>query len=206
MAINSDNKCPFGAHLQKYWDRRYDLFSRFDDGIKIDEAGLYSVTPEKIALEQAKKMNCKTAVDAFCGVGGNAIAFARVCDKVFAIEKDKTRLEMARHNTEVYGVADKITFILGDFFIEAPKIKAEGIFIDPPWGGPEYKKLEGFKLVNFVPDGNEILKLSFKYFKKVAIKVPDFFDFGELNNFGKNYEVQDNMINGEVGFRTVYFL
>lgn len=206
MAISSDNKCPFGTHLQKYWDRRYNLFLRFDEGIKIDKVGLYSTTPEKIALEQAKKMNCKTVVDAFCGVGGNAIAFAQVCDKVFAIEKDKSRLEMARHNAEIYGVADKIIFILGDFLTEAPNIKAEGVFIDPSWGGPEYKKLEGFKLVNFIPDGNEILKLSFKYFKKVAIKVPDFFDFGELKKFGKDYEVQDNMINGEVGFRTVYFL
>lgn len=112
---------------------------------------------------------------------------------------------MARHNARVYGVADKIIFILGDFFIEAPKIKADGVFIDPPWGGPEYKALEGFKLNNFFPDGSEILKLSFKYFRKVALKVPDFFDFKELDKFGKKYKVQDNMINNEVGFRTVYY-
>lgn len=112
---------------------------------------------------------------------------------------------MARRNSEIYGVAGKIEFILGDFFIEAPKIKADGIFLDPPWGGPEYKELEGFKLINFSPDGNEILKLSFKCFKRVALKVPDFFDFNELNKFGKEYSIQDNMINGEVGFRTVYF-
>lgn len=65
--------------------------------------------------------------------------------------------------------------------------------------------MEGFKLANFFPDGNDILNLSFKYFRKVALKVPDFFDFKELEKFGKKYEVQDNMINGEVGFRTVYF-
>ena len=204
--MNPDkNKCPFGAKMQKYWDRRYDLFSRFDEGVQIDEVGLYSTTPEKIAIEQAKKMNCKTVVDAFCGVGGNAIAFARVCDKVFAIEKDKTRLEMARHNAGIYGVEDKIIFILEDFLVEAPKIEADGVFLDPAWGGPEYKKLGGFKLSNFIPDGNDILNLSFKHFKKVALKVPDFFDFNELNKFRKEYSIQDNIINGEVGFRTVYF-
>lgn len=200
------NQSPFGAHLQKFWNRRYDLFSRFDEGVQVDEVGLYSTTPEKIALEQAKKMNCESIIDGFCGVGGNAVAFARIGEKVFAIEKDKKRLEMARHNAALYGVADKITFISGDFLIEAPKIKADGVFIDPSWGGPEYKELEGFKLSNFAPDGNEILKLSFKYFQKVALKVPDFFDFIELKKFGKKYEVQDNIINGEVGFRTVYFL
>jgi len=199
------NKNSFGAHLQKYWDRRYNLFSRFDEGIQLDEVGLYSVTPEKISLEQAKKMNCKTVVDGFCGVGGNTIGFARRCDEVFAIEKDKTRLEMARHNAAIYGVEGKINFILGDFLVQAPKIKADGVFIDLEWGGPDYKELEGFKLHNFVPDGNDILELSFKHFKKVAIKVPDFFDFKELEKFGKKYEVQDNMINGEVGFRTIYF-
>lgn len=206
MEINLDKKKnPFSANVQKFWDRRYDLFLRFDEGIQIDEVGLYSTTPEKIALEQAKKMDCKTVVDGFCGVGGNAIAFAQVCDKVFAIEKDNKRSEMARHNASLYGVENKIVFICGDFSIEALKIKAEGIFLDPAWGGPEYKKLEGFKLSNFAPDGNEILKLSFNYFKKVALKVPDFFDFNELEKFGKKYDVQDNMINGEVGFRTVYF-
>lgn len=205
LANLNKNKCPFGAKTQKFWDRRYDLFSRFDEGIQIDEVGLYSTTPEKIALDQAEKMNCKTVVDAFCGAGGNAIAFARRGGQVFAIEKDKIRLEMARHNAVIYGVADKITFICGGFFIETPKIKAEGIFIDPPWGGPEYKELEGFKLHNFAPDGSDVLKLAFKYFKKVAIKVPDFFDFKELEKFGKKYEVQDNIINNEVGFRTVYF-
>ncbi len=206
MVIKSDkNICPFGPKTQKFWDRRYDLFSRFDEGIQMDEVGLYSTTPEKIALEQARKINCKIIVDGFCGVGGNTIAFAQACDKVYAIEKDSMRLEMARHNAAIYGVADKIIFIHGDFLLEALKIKADGIYIDLEWGGPEYKELEGFKLHNFVPDGNEILKFAFNHFQKVAIKVPDFFDFKELDKFGKKYEVQDNMINGEVGFRTVYF-
>lgn len=207
MSTNSNkNQCPFGAHLQKYWNRRYDLFSRFDEGIQIDEIGLYSATPEKIALEQAKKMNCKTIVDGFCGVGGNTIAFARAGMKVTAIEKDKTRFGMARHNAEVYGVADKIIFILGNFLIEAPKIKAEGVFIDLEWGGPEYKNLEKFKLSDFRPDGNDILKLAFKHFKKVALKIPDNFDNSEFEKFGRPYETEDNAMYSRIIFRTIYFL
>ncbi len=205
MEIRSDKKCPFGPKVQKYWDRRYDLFKRFDEGIQIDEVGLYSATPEEIALEQAKKMNCKTVVDGFSGAGGNAIAFARICDKVFTIEKNAGRLEMARHNARLYGVEDKIIFILGDFFIEAPKIKANGVFIDPEWGGPEYKEAESFKLSDFRPDGNDIMELAAANFPKVAFKVPYIFDLSEFEKFGKNYEVQDNLIRGKVGFRTVYF-
>ena len=32
------------------------------------------------------------------GCGGNTIAFARTCDRVIAIDNNRARLEMARHN------------------------------------------------------------------------------------------------------------
>lgn len=200
------NQSPFGAHLQKYWDRRHELFSRFDEEIQIDEIGLYSATSEKIALEQAKKMNCKSVLDGFCGVGGNTIVFARLGMKVMAIEKNKTRLEMARHNAALYGVADKITFIHGDFLIEAPKIKTEGVFIDLEWGEPEYKQLKRFKLSDFRPDGNDVLKLVFANFSEIAMKIPENFDLSELKKYNKPYKIEDNLMHGKVVFRTVYFL
>jgi hypothetical protein len=61
----------------KYWYQRYRLFSRYDEGIKMDEEGWFSVTPESIAQHQASRM-CSGGliVDAFTGVGGNAIQFA----------------------------------------------------------------------------------------------------------------------------------
>ncbi|NXG58565.1 TGS1 synthase, partial [Hemiprocne comata] len=66
--------------LAKYWAQRYRLFSRFDEGIKLDREGWFSVTPEKIAEHIATRVsqsfNCDIIVDAFCGVGGNAIQFA----------------------------------------------------------------------------------------------------------------------------------
>jgi len=45
---------------------------------------------------------------------------------------------MARHNAEIYGVADKIEFIVGDIFLIYPKLKADVMFMSLPWGGPEY--------------------------------------------------------------------
>lgn len=58
---------------------------------------------------------CSVIVDAFAGVGGNAIQFAMTCDRVIAVELCQHRLELARHNAQVYGVAHKIDFICGDF-------------------------------------------------------------------------------------------
>ena len=97
----------------------------------------YSVTPEKIARHIAEVCKCGLVVDAFCGVGGNAIQFARTCDRVIAVDIDSEKIAMARNNARVYGVEDKIEFIVGDFFKVAPRLIADAVFLSPPWGGPE---------------------------------------------------------------------
>eukprot|EP00268_Persea_americana_P049474 TRINITY_DN5308_c0_g1_i1.p1 TRINITY_DN5308_c0_g1~~TRINITY_DN5308_c0_g1_i1.p1 ORF type:complete len:746 (-),score=154.13 TRINITY_DN5308_c0_g1_i1:638-2875(-) len=67
----------FTVGIVKYWWQRYLLFSRFDDGIKMDEEGWFSVTPEPIARHQASRCGSGTVIDCFTGVGGNAIQFAK---------------------------------------------------------------------------------------------------------------------------------
>jgi len=108
----------------------------------VDAQALYSITPEKIAIKHAKRVKDKVILDAFGGVGGNAIAFAQFCRKVYMIELDNNRMKMAKNNAHVYGVENKITFIHGDYFEEAPKVKADVVYLDPSWGGPEYKRIK----------------------------------------------------------------
>jgi trimethylguanosine synthase len=128
------------VHLRKYWHRRFNLFSRFDEGIKLDEESWYSVTPEQIAKHIAQRCKCDVIVDGFCGAGGNSIQFAFTCKRVIAIDIDPKKIELARNNAEIYGVADRIEFIVGDFFQLAPGLKADVVFFSPPWGGPSYLK------------------------------------------------------------------
>ena len=80
----------------KYWAQRYKLFSRFDDGIRLDDESWYSVTPERLAEHVALAMGCRGAVvvDAFCGCGGNAIAFARAGARVLAVDIDPQKVAM----------------------------------------------------------------------------------------------------------------
>uniref|UniRef100_A0A8B9ELL1 Trimethylguanosine synthase n=1 Tax=Anser cygnoides TaxID=8845 RepID=A0A8B9ELL1_ANSCY len=144
--------------LVKYWAQRYRLFSRFDEGIKLDREGWFSVTPEKIAehiaVRVAQAFNCDTIVDAFCGVGGNAIQFALTSKRVIAIDIDPEKLSLARSNAEVYGVADKIEFVCGDFMVLAADLKADVVFLSPPWGGPDYATAEIFDIQTMIcPDG-----------------------------------------------------
>lgn len=62
--------------ISKYWRQRYLLFSKYDDGIKMDEEGWFSATPECIAKHHAFRCGNGIIVDCFTGVGGNAIRFA----------------------------------------------------------------------------------------------------------------------------------
>jgi trimethylguanosine synthase len=47
----------------------------------MDETGWFSVTPESIACHIAERCQSDTILDAFCGVGGNAIQFAMTCER-----------------------------------------------------------------------------------------------------------------------------
>ncbi|XP_067677508.1 uncharacterized protein [Haliotis asinina] len=136
--------------LKKYWFQRYRLFSKFDEGIKLDRESWFSVTPEKIAEHIAERCQCDTVVDAFCGAGGNAIQFAFFCERVIAVDIDPVKLELARHNAGVYGVSDRIEFILGDYLLVAPTLKADVVFLSPPWGGPDYLGSEVYDLETMI--------------------------------------------------------
>ncbi|TFY56049.1 hypothetical protein EVG20_g9082 [Dentipellis fragilis] len=146
-------------HLQKYFAQRHRFFSLYDEGCLLDEEGWYSVTPEAVADQIAERCRCGTVLDAFCGVGGNAIAFARTCERVIALDISPIRLALARHNAEIYGVADRIEFILADYMSFARSIRADPanrpidvVFLSPPWGGPAY--LDG--TTNPIPDSGSV--------------------------------------------------
>lgn len=161
------------ADLIKYWHRRYQLFLKYDQGVRLDAESWFSVTPEKIAVHHAERCRCDLIIDAFCGAGGNAIQFAFTCERVIAIDIDPVKIEMARHNAEVYGVADRIEFIVGDFIRLAPKLQADVVFMSPPWGGPQYIHQDVFSLSSLLPvGGSELFQLASGISSHVAMFLP----------------------------------
>ena len=48
-------------------------------------------------------------------------------EHVIAIDIDPVKIECAQHNAAIYGVADYIEFIVGDFFKVAPLLKVTRI-------------------------------------------------------------------------------
>ncbi|XP_018121941.1 trimethylguanosine synthase 1 L homeolog isoform X1 [Xenopus laevis] len=199
-------------HLAKYWAQRYRLFSRFDEGIKLDEEGWFSVTPEKIAEHIANRVrqscDCGLVVDAFCGVGGNAIQFAKAGNRVIAVDIDPAKLDFARNNAEVYGVTDQIEFILGDFMVLAPALKADAIFLSPPWGGPDYVSAETFDIRTMCLDGFEVFRLSKQITKNIIYFLPRNTDVEQVVSLagpGGQVEIEQNFLNKKLKTMTVYF-
>ncbi|XP_066513342.1 trimethylguanosine synthase-like isoform X1 [Hoplias malabaricus] len=199
--------------LAKYWAQRYRLFSRFDEGIKLDHEGWFSVTPEKIAQHIAQRVqessDSQLIVDAFCGVGGNAIQFALTGKRVIAIDIDPVRLALAQHNAEVYGVAHSIDFIQGDFLQLAPRLRADVVFLSPPWGGPEYLSAEVFDIKSMMsPDGYEIFRLSKMISNNIVYFLPrnaDMEQIASLAGAGGKVEVEQNFLNNKLKTITAYF-
>lgn len=82
---------------------------------------------------QCPNLNCHYRI---INVKSNAFSLT-----VIAVDIDSVKIEMARHNAQVYGVADRIEFIVGDFFELAPRLYADMVFLSPPWGGPDYSEV-----------------------------------------------------------------
>ncbi len=186
--------------LQKYLDR----LSPLEQKMQFDDEGLYSLTPQEVGETIAKRISGKLVIDAFCGVGGIAIALARAGKKVIAVDLNLRRLAMARYNAELFGVEGQIEFRNQDF-LRMGERPADAVFLDPPWGGPDYSKLEKFWLSNFSPGGKFVLEKAFAVAREVAFNLPKNFEISELDRFGRSYTLEENYLKEKLIHRTAYF-
>ena len=113
------------------WLKRLELFSKFDEGVKVDVGSWTECVMERIAKCISKRCKNVKVLDAFCGVGGTAIQLARHC-QVSALDLDPVKVEYAKHNANVYGVAEKMTFLQGDFLALSSQLRADVVFLDLP--------------------------------------------------------------------------
>ncbi|KAG8293109.1 Trimethylguanosine synthase [Homalodisca vitripennis] len=207
--VNYPEEMIANPRIKKFWRRRYSLFSRFDEGIRLDTESWYSVTPEKIATNIAERCRCDLVVDAFCGAGGNAIQLAFTCERVIAVDIDPQKIELARHNARVYGVEDRIEFVVGDYLKLAPTLVADVVFLSPPWGGPSYSRQSVFPLASLQPvSGQELLDLTLGVTDNIAFYLPRNVNTQELVECagpGGCVEVVQNFLDRELVAVTAYF-
>lgn len=196
--------------LLKYWYKRFSLFSLFDAGIKLDRESWFSVTPEKVAGHTAERCRVDLIVDGFCGCGGNSIQFAFTCARVIAIDIDPRKIEMAKHNAAVYGVADRIEFITGDFLQLTDRLRADAVFLSPPWGGPSYLKDEVYDLeASLIPvPATELMRKARQVSHNVAMYLPRNSNTQQLTILaGPNnaVEIEQNFLDRKLIALTAYY-
>ena len=190
----------------KYWAQRFHYFSLYDCGIRLDAESWYSVTPEKIALAIAARCSKDdVVVDAFCGCGGNAIALARRCKHVIAIDIDPRKIAHARHNARIYGVT--VDFVVGDALVLLKTLKADVCFLSPPWGGPGYGadfELSSIDISGV--DGFGLLALATKCAPRVAYYLPRTLAVDEAARLAPDgiVEVESQYLNDKLKAKTVY--
>lgn len=127
---------------------------------RTDAEGRWSLTPEALAMKLAESWRGAAVIDATCGAGGNAIAFARAGCTVTAIDLHRGRLDLARHNARTYRVDSQIRFLQGDALQLLATMKADLVFVDPPWRTDWNRTLTGLEdlpllgpLLDVIPEG-----------------------------------------------------
>ena len=163
--------------------------------LKSDIEGMYSLSHKddadvlsKIIKERYGELKI---LDGTAGIGGNTISFAIHFNNVIAIEKNTERFEYLKEN--INSLKLDVKLINGNVLDYIKSEIFDVIFLDPPWGGPNYKfekslslTLDNKPLIDVVKDlknNNKIIvmKLPFNY------NMNDFSKFNYQKHNIKNY-------------------
>ena len=127
------------------------------DKIKIDNDSLSYITTKyyadqitQIIVKHLKqiKIDCINAIitDATAGVGGNTLSFAKNFKHVHAIEIDKQRSEYLKNNIDIYKFKNVSIYNNDCMNLLFNFTDHNVVFIDPPWGGKNYKTYDNLTL------------------------------------------------------------
>lgn len=185
--------------------------------LRLTPQGDYSHTPEKeadvisriIMSYFPKQLTYPPITDGTAGSGGNTLNFARYFERVMSVEMSPYEFKFLTDNvSRLYQnnrasvdpsgrfgdkeFRNRITLIKDDIVRIWDRLDTGIIFLDPPWGGPEYKHLAN---VNLFLSGQDICKivksmLSFRPRPMVVLKVPFNFDDCNLRVLTREMEVR----------------
>lgn len=115
------------------------------------EEGLYSITRRRDAIQIMQIIknivpdcNQKSITDATGCIGGDTLNFAMLFKEVHSIELNIDNFEALKKNVGIYGFTN-ISLYRGDC-TELYKWASDVLYIDPPWGGPNYRTIQNLNL------------------------------------------------------------
>ena len=170
-----------------------DLFPRREgldySALKTTEEGSYSITRRRdaekilnILRSVFKDMKTMTITDATACIGGDTINFAMNFGHVHGIELKTDNFDALTNNVQVYNFHN-VTLHHADS-IEFFNWNTHVLYIDPPWGGKDYKKHKTLDL--FLSDRRVDCWLEEILLRKnrpqyIVLKLPVNYNFDRLN-------------------------
>ena len=101
---------------------------------------------------------------------------------MIAVDIDPVKIENCKHNAEIYGVQDKIEYIVGDFMELASTLEADAVFLSPPWGGPGYQSAKVFDIETMIPmNGFKLFQTDTEISKNVSYFLPKNVDLKQVS-------------------------
>jgi predicted RNA methylase len=161
--------------------------------LKTTEEGSYSITRRRDAnrvmtwLENTiGNLETKTITDSTACNGGDTINFALKFKSVKSIELQDINFEILKHNVEQYGLTN-VELFHGDC-TKIMNWKSDLLYIDPPWGGPNYKLHENLDLflgAKRLDIWIEEILQKYNHPCYIVLKVPQNYNFARLFFFSK---------------------
>ncbi|KAE9541861.1 hypothetical protein AGLY_003852 [Aphis glycines] len=99
------------------------------------------------------------------------ICFNKIIYLVIVVDIDPNKIKIAHHNAEIYGVTDKIEFIVGDIFLIYSKLKTSVVYMSLPWGGPGYSLSKSYSIKTMCNDHVEGGLSIFDIVKNIASNI-----------------------------------
>jgi len=171
--------------------------------LKLTEEGKYSITRPaqgyqiaNIIKKYIPNSTNYSFLDGTAGMGGDLYYIAPLFKYAVGIEKNAEHSQITNSNLTVLevknvkirnmSIIDYLSEDSKEFNEDFPSKTIDVLWIDPPWGGPDYKKQ---KQLRFKMGGYDLDVLAEKLDvnKLLIFKLPFNYDFSEFNNF--NYKL-----------------
>ena len=163
--------------------------------LKITKESVYSTsTPGQMRdiIQLSKKilgddLGKLTVTDATANVGGSTIGFAQNFGAVNSVEIDPKTFDLLKNNVELFPNSDRVIFYNDDYLKLIPDLKQDLVFVDPPWGGIDYKSKDKISLKLGDKTMAEITDSLRGRAQCVIFKLPKNFDMSQFDE--KKYKI-----------------
>jgi len=165
--------------------------------LKMNKEGIYSSTSINLIDTYVKHLRKVTKIDpsklvildATANMGSSALGFAKHFKHVIAVEIDDFNFSILKNNVSVYAYPN-LEIKHNDIFNIHHMVKYDIAFIDPPWGGMNYRDQGEYELYLGSKSLSELLIEMEGKPKYIILKVPHNYNAKLLNKISK-YNVID---------------